>query len=336
MLNDRVDDTSFENERKAIYSEIDRLKDNDDRQSSIGLTKLAYKNQTYLSDLAGEHKDIEKLSQDEVQNHISDILNTNNLVVSMVGNLSLFKTKRLIKKIIIKSLTKTPPTITAMDDSFLCNDKSAMSFNTNSNKTTYVKIAFPFNLQGDYYGLKERLIISNYILPLFNNQAGIIRKKLRSENGLVYNGSVSFVTFKEKGLIFIKYKTNKSQINESLDLFADGIKNLEISESYFKELREIKKIRHDKEFPASLSNIDEDIYNSYKNYNKILNPKIKEKLFKQIKFEEVNNLIKSIFNQNLIFLHFFGSAEENDVYTIDQIQNKFFNLPKMQNDPKKK
>lgn len=83
MLNDKPTVEEFENEKKIINAEINRAKADVNKQFFRKADKVIYTNKFFHINTLGEKKDVGKFTNRQVQNHISKIINTNNLVVSI-------------------------------------------------------------------------------------------------------------------------------------------------------------------------------------------------------------------------------------------------------------
>lgn len=324
MINNEVTEEEFENERKVILNEIDRAKDSDERNNSKAVMQTIYKNPFYHCNVIGEHEDIKSYTQQQVQEHINKVINTHNLTICIVGDIKPSKAKRLVKKYVFKKIPSTKPEIFAMDDTYEFYENSRINIVTNTNVSTQVTISFPFKLEGKNYGLKESYMIYKYINNMFNNWSGIVYQKLRVENGLIYGGEARANIYKGKGTYDISYKCNKSNINKSLEILANALKEIKITKQQFKEIKKLNKLRQDKNFRPTYGERVRSMFETYRIHNKFFKGKYTDKLYNKITYKEVNKIIDRIFKNNIVFVTTYGNAKQEDIYTIEEIEKLFF------------
>lgn len=324
MVHNSIAEDEFDREKTIIASEILNRKDDDDYQSYHHLIKLATQNPYYHSNVLGETEDITNFKQQEIQNHIGDIINSNNLVVQVAGNLSKHKAKKLVYKHALSQISHISPTIQRLNDHPNFYETSQISVVTNDNKTAYVKIAFPYYLEDGLAGVKTEKIIGSYILPLFNKRDGIIFRSLRTETGLIYSGYSSSYYLNMGRLFTITYKIKKENIKKSLDILAKEVQNISISNEKFEEFKNIVKLREDKTFPKSLRGSADNMYAKYTDLGKFYSARTYKKITKSITKQDVDNMLKQLFTNNRLFFHSYGAATKQDIYTIAKIHRMFF------------
>ena len=329
MLCSKLDDEIFENEKKVICNEIDRTKDDDNRNIYINMKTNILKNEFYSCNNIGEHSDIHSYNQEMVQEHIAKVINSNNLVISVAGNISLFRVRYLIKKYVMNKINTSPSQIKAMDANFEFNDTSKLSITTNTNATTHVGISFPLELNGKYFGLKEQTILNRYIMTLLNDRTGIIFKELREKNGLIYSGYADFSCKENKLHLNIQYKTNKTQIKESLKVLSTAFKNLNMSLEKMEEIKLKNKLSEDKSMPISVEQSSSKMFFTYDFYKKFISKSLHKRLYRKITLDEINEIINRLLSSQKIFVYIYGNATEEDVYTIEELENMFLNKEKI-------
>ncbi len=329
MLNTSVTDEEFENEKKVIYSEIDNYKDNDERNISKNTIQTAIQNPYYFCNVLGEKSDLEAYDQTTVQNHISSVINSNHLVASVAGNISAYRAKRLVNKYILSHLPTTKPTVTRYDDELVFQNNSNLTIATNSNTTCTVTISFPVEFYGKLYGEKDAQILNSFITRMFNEKAGIILKQLRTLGGLIYSGYSYCMIHKNKGLFTIYYKTSKPNVNKSLEMLASVTRNLQITKEQYDDIKFKVELGKDKRMPNSLDQTTDKMFYNFRTYGKFHRGRIFEKIYKSITIADINTVLNRLFQNNKVFVHVFGNATENDVFTMNQIHNLFFNQNKM-------
>lgn len=325
MFNDRISDELYDKERKVILNEIERSKDDDDKQHALLSLQTIYKNDLYKADVLGHNNEILNYSQDEVQEHISKVINSNNLVAVVTGNISKWHAKKLVNEHVLSKIETSTPTIESMNQLREFNEKSKLVIKYNDLNASIVTISFPVHLKGKKPFYKHYRAFRPYILDSFNNIDGLLNKVLRRQNGLVYYANASFTNAVNNALFTIKYKINTNNINKSLELLSEAIKNLQITEKEFKEIKALHKLNEDLKNPDNFGFDNLSIlYQTYKINGKFYSNRLWKKAYKQQTVEHINSVINDTFKNNKIYVTISGKVKEEDVYPIKTIEKMFF------------
>jgi len=320
MLFDKMTNIEFETEKKIIIAEINRTKTDINRQFYIKSNKIIYTNKYYHINNIGEEKNVVKYTNKQVQNHISKIINSNNLVVSISGNITSFFAKRYVKKILVSQISHEKPEVIALDMDPVFAEKSKFFLSKTEYEANTVLIVIPTKIS-NCKDLKQ-LIIIGYIEDLIGGGNGEIYKSLRLKSGLIYTSS----TFDsdDSQSFYIKFQTKKENINKTIEIVAEVLKNISMSPLKKKELDEIDKINKELSHTLTNSRIAERASEQFLKYEKIIKRRLVENIKRKITVSDINSAIKNMMTDNKVFVIVEGDADKKDVMPIKKIEKLFF------------
>ncbi len=326
MFNDEMSDEEYKKEVKIVTQEIDDRKNREQEKLRISINSNLFKDNCFVFvDLGGTKDYLDSYTQKDVQEYVSRVINSNSMVVSVSGSVRLRKVKKIVKKYVLNKINTAPLTISSGDFNFYFKEKSSLKLEPFDRKTCKILISFPFKLNGKLYGYKDSVVLSKYIIEFLDSSTGIVSKKLRTENGLIYSNSVNYWAEEVDGCLNIEYEINKDNIKKSITILAENLKGLALTKEAFDEINYLEKIRENKGLPGKHSETVDRMLRAYRLYKKFYKIKVFKKISKSITLDDVNNKIKEIFeNNNRIFVHVQGDAEPKDVYTIEEIEELFF------------
>ncbi len=320
MIFDSPTKEEFEKEKEIIISEINNTKANVNRQFLEKLNGKVYLDKFRNTNGLGEKKDIIKYTNRQVQNHISKIINSNNLVVGISGNISLWHAKYLVKKYLISSIPHDTPQIKQLDINPIFAEKRKLILSKNENEANSVLILIPTKIINNK-DLRQRFQIS-YIISLLGGVNGDIFKELRFKNGLVYSSEI-FSQDSTKS-IYVRFQTKKENINKAISLVADIFNKAQITPLKKKEIDERDKITEEMAYRKSNFFLNNDNIENYMFYGKQNKSKVSEKIIKKMTADEINAKIKDIMTNNKVYVLVEGNAEKKDVMPISKIEKLFF------------
>jgi predicted Zn-dependent peptidase len=285
---------NFEHEKSIIIEELKKETFIHGYKSDKLALQIMF-NDRYNKFVGGDIDDIKKINIEKLNNFKNKHYTPNNTNIIFFGK---FNNNKVIEEIITKigpinEYTETFNNMTQELIAFKNNEKTIIKYIKSNNEQIIINFYFRTINKNNIWNYKIMMIIN----ILTNSLSSLIRKKLRTDKGLIYGINSSLDTYKKCGYFNISFNCHKKNINyctkEVLKILCKLKKN------YINELFITKSINKFKTTLLNLSN----------------NPKF-----------ELNNIIKSL-TYNIIPLsvdEIFDIIKDTNVQEINQICKTLF------------
>lgn len=322
MLLDSVfNEKNIENEKKVITEEILRSEDNNNRTLIISHknTTVGFK-KTNLTPL-GTTETISTITQEDLKNYQEKWINKNNFLAVISGNISFRRVKKLVKKHFLNKMPKgqAQDLYDPSDETLLPN--SNLSVVNKDIKQVNYHLSFPT------FGVlcEDKIkIVSNFLINILNNQ-GIVIRKLRHENGLVYSSGVNTSKYKNVGLFSFEISTSKENLLKSFEVIGEIVKELlsnGISKEDLEYVKKSAKLKESKDAPILKGSCDK-LYFQYKYNIPTRKKSYYKKIQKSITLQDMNNYIQNLFKPTKVFLTVLGNITQEEVPSIEYFEKLF-------------
>ncbi len=225
MLSDMVTNPLFPEkeivpERKVVIEEIQRHKDNPHSQLFEHFMTTIYKQAAYKNSVIGREEVIANIPREEIVKYFKQHYVPSNMVISVVGDINIKETKKVISETLGKNQNSNPNLI---EPNIIEQDDKGTEF------TTTDKLAHTYMLAG-FLGpdmdLKDIYVADVALNILGAGKSSRLNKVLKEEKQLVYSISSSFMTLHGTGTAYIsaifekdKYEEIKNTLIQELDKF---------------------------------------------------------------------------------------------------------------------
>jgi len=206
-------------EKDVIIDEINSYLDSPYEQIYDDFEDLVFKDHPLGMNILGTAGSVKSINRKKILNFIKENYQTNQIVFSVVGDISFKK----IEKLCTKYLNEIPKKV---------NSKKRLPFNNYKpiqkeiKKDTYQTHTIIGNLAyGTYHKNKTGFILLNNILggPAMNSR---LNMGIREKHGLTYNIESSYTVFSDIGLFYIYLGTDQKHIEKSIKLVHRELKIL--------------------------------------------------------------------------------------------------------------
>ena len=272
-----------------------------------------------FNNIVGTEESIRSITRQDLLDYRIKHFNRNNLVISMVGNVSYQDAKDLCNKYIVSKIAPNGPMfIPDVQNVYLHRDFNFIYFHSEG-QSSYIQIAFPFVGKQNY----KNVLLSYFLNKILNKR---IHDQLRLDQGLMYGSYVYDMQFANDGLKIIELETANHKTNSVIraiaNLTGDCVKN-GISEEEFLLIKQ--DMIDAKSFGTSNVVIgkSKDIYHSYINNDRIYTDKEKQDIFNTVTVQDLNEYMLKILDTNEIIVNYMGDRQPNQMYNSEQIEALF-------------
>ena len=319
LLNTKFNNNELKKEREVVRNEI-LMSMERDKRSVYAYHNMLWSNYLNTNACAVIGTDIDKVTKKDMEKYRDKYYVASNFVMYVYSSLPMSKIVKFYKKYILPQLKEdnnaelinydmTPTKPSKMQVVPLDQDKIDV----------VISIDIPFGI----CNTKNRFCKSITRLYLSLEQPyNTLRKK-----GLIYTASVTIAEYLYNSRLNIRFICSKENVNKIIDEYAKELQNLykngmdkEIFENLCKQM-----IIADNEKESDFA--EDQLFDTI--YMHLISGLVDEfdlvKEAKKITLEEVNKYI-SLFNNanNKIWVTVLGNIKEKDVYSLQQIQRKFF------------
>lgn len=315
---------AVEDEKKVVIQEI--VKDNDKyaKKASQNFSYILFEKEYYKQGVLGNTKSVTSIQSKDVKDYVKKYFVANNCRVFICSPLSFNKVKNLVSSCLGDKLT-TNSNLQKFDyDEYSTTETCKMNLKKVKLKKNYLNISF--RLPHDKIDLKE-FITMGMICDIMQDLSDGVQKYLRLQNNLVYYANIyNYICQKNETLVF-KTECSKENIKASIDVFCEYISKL-LKEGITKENLEKQK-RHSRYYyetriKTPIQYLGDLMY--HRRYNRIVTNNEIYKIYQNIKLQEVNDMLHKIFQNPIFVCSIYGDAEKSDVYTLNELKNKFNDL----------
>lgn len=308
ILSDMLFNSVFEKkelmrEKKVVLEEIKMFADDPYLRCENLADKTLYFGTPYGFDVAGTRKSVMALTKEKILKYMSEFYTPSNIILSFAGKINEEKAIELTNKYFLNNFKKTDFKIEPKI--YQITKKISYLKSKKENEQAQVCIDFP----GVYANDKNRHVLKVVETIFGQGMSSRLFQRIREKMGLVYSISCESNTNNAGGDVLIRFAT--STINVPLALFA-------IAE-------EIKKAKSEgflgEEFQSAKNNVISEIKLKFENtaFVSLKNAKsmashqtvfTKAELidfYQQISLDDVNNLMKQLFNKTCFCMCYVGS-----------------------------
>lgn len=321
LLHSIFSEKDIENEKKIISEEILRAEDDNARNLNIfhRNTTVGFK-QTNLPSL-GTTETISTITRDDLLAYQKKWITKSNFVAVVVGNISFRKVKKLIQAYFLNHMPNGEKQEYYNPDNEILLPNSNLGVMTKDIKKTNYRLSVPsFGFLSD----DKTKVIESFLSSILNNQ-GLVIRKLRHENGLVYSSGISILRYANTGMLSFEVSTSKANILQSFEVIGEIVKELlfkGISQEDLDYAKKNIKLQESKQLPQ-LKGSCERLYFQY-NYNlPIKNEKYWKKIENSITLQDMNNYIQTVFRPQKVFLSVIGNITEEELPNIEYFEKLF-------------
>ncbi|MEG1581862.1 MAG: insulinase family protein [Clostridia bacterium] len=297
LTNVKYDETEFENEKKVVIQEIKNKKQSVEKDCYEMDCRENYINKLIFAkcNVGGTAESVKDITFEEVLKHKESVLTLDNARINVVGNISLFKVKRIIKNKIFPLLPKHK-----IRDTVRLNDLYGMvggnASITNSSEKEKSLVCFRFIID------KEEKIGDGIPFSYIGYALRYMSTKLyRDKYGLCYSSNVIASCGNKNIELFIKINCEENNVPKVLEVtpeFITMLKNIKFTKEDIKITYEHLQKSKDASMPISHKEIAQDMGGEYLNFGRFITWFEKKKIKwarKHIKPEKVQVLFDSFF-----------------------------------------
>lgn len=216
LLTDITFDSIFpekqiEKERSVILEEMSMYHDAPEDAIQDEFDSVVFKDHPLGVNILGTTDSVRSFTRDDFKSFINEHINTERIILSVVGNISLTKLKKLVSKHLLEVPRFTGSTTRIPFNSYMASNEQVNRATTQSHcaigRPAY-EITHPHRL---------RFFMLNNILggPGMNSRLNLA---LREKHGYVYSIDSSFTSFTDTGLFAIFFGTEPKQLRRSVAL----------------------------------------------------------------------------------------------------------------------
>ena len=313
----------LDDERKVVLQEIKTYEDKYDQKNDYENYYNIYKQKFLKGRILGDEKSVNSIKPQDVRAFAEKWFVANNMEATIVSPLPLRKVKKLIvenfysKLKVVDGFEKLPINYLSIEDD---------SFYTVKNeniKKTYITLNVKLNhgfCEEDYSWFNKFGLVLSYLRDLSHG----VNRKLRTEKNLVYGCWVFTLTVEKEGMLGFATECDKKNVNEILKTMSEYISNLVangLDEGTITKIKEKSKFTLAAKEPkvSTYFNLLADL----KLYNKIFNSKKNREERLATTVEELNGMVKEVFENAKVSATIYGDADKKDVMTKAEF-NKLF------------
>lgn len=219
LINSTFPDKEIEKEKDVIIDEIHSYQDTPFEQIYDDFEELVFCNHSLGMNILGTEQSVNKINRNAILDFINRNYATNQIVFSIIGDVSEKKIKQISRKYLENISTKIKPLIRADFNNYKPFQKSI-------DKDNFQSHCIIGNLA---YGATDKkkpgFILLNNILggPAMNSR---LNMTIREKYGYAYSIESSYTSYTNTGIFSIYLGTDQKNINKSIDLTLKELKKL--------------------------------------------------------------------------------------------------------------
>lgn len=219
LTNSTFPDKEIEKEKEVIIDEIHSYQDTPYEQIYDDFEELVFKNHSLGMNILGTEKSVKKINRKNILNFIDRNYATNQIVFSIIGNVSEKKILNLATKYLKIIQPKINPLVRDTFNNYIPFQKTLVRDNYQSHcvigNTAY----------GSTDKKKPGFILLNNVLggPAMNSR---LNMSIREKNGYAYSVESSYTSYTNTGIFSIYLGTDKKNLNKSIELTRKELKKL--------------------------------------------------------------------------------------------------------------
>lgn len=293
LINSTFPEKEITKEKEVIIDEINSYKDNPSELIFDEFEEMVYKGDPIGRSILGSVEQLEKITRDDITRFISKKYNTDQIVLSSIGNIGMSKLIRL-----------TEENFGIIPENKRQFERSVISSYSNDskvyNKNTHQAHCVIGNIGYSYFN-KNRLTL--YLLSNLLGGPGLnsrLNLSLREKKGYTYNIESNYSPYVDTGLFNIYFGTEKENLEKSINLVNKELDKLKKQKLGTVQLSKAKKqlLGHIAISSENYENLMLSMGKSMLIFNYVDSMmEIKQKL-DAIKAEEILQVSNDIFDKN--------------------------------------
>ena len=321
LLETKFSPQLVKNEKGVIQQELVGGLNNPQKQYYFTTQENIGNKYAYKTAVLGSGEEISQIKAKDLQKFRDEVFISQNFIISMVGDISLFKAKHLANKYFVSKL------------------KSNLSYPVNREIDVFVEK--PGNLCVNYFPLnkvkgsvsfkfpvldEKRFQIVNMMCYLLTGIGGDFFELLRSK-GLSYHCRVCINKYTDRNFLLFEFDCSTENVNKIIDQIGKLIHKLKTEKfdetrlDFIKNDVEYRKKEKTKnKFDESQKLLHSYLYDGTKYFTKKANNRVK-KLFNSVTADDILNLSKEIFSTpENVYVAILTGQKDNDYYSYEKIQ----------------
>jgi predicted Zn-dependent peptidase len=292
VFNSDFPEKEMEKEKEVIIDEINSYKDTPSEMIFDEFDELVFPNNPIGRNILGEKEKLKSFTRKDILKFIKNNYNTDQMVISSVGNITFSKLVRQFEKYFGHIPKKSYP------GRRIYNSEYLPVFREN-NYNTFQSHCIIGNVA---YNIKDE---KRFVLNLLNNLLGgpglnsRLSMSLREKNGFVYNIDSTYTPYSDTGIINIYFGTDKADIDISIKAVLKELKKLKS-----KPLTDSQLIKAKRQILGQIAislenneNLMLSMGKSYMVFNKVDSFEEVSRKYNVINAKELQEVANELFNQ---------------------------------------
>jgi predicted Zn-dependent peptidase len=292
VFNSDFPEKEMEKEKEVIIDEINSYKDTPSEMIFDEFDELIFPNNPIGRNILGEKEKLKSFTRKDILKFIENNYNTDQMVVSSVGNITFSKLVRQFEKYFAHIPKKLYP------GGRIYNSGYSPVFREN-NYNTFQSHCIIGNVA---YNIKDE---KRFVLNLLNNVLGgpglnsRLSMSLREKNGFVYNIDSTYTPYSDTGIINIYFGTDKADVDISIKAVLKELRKLKLKPMTDSQLIKAKR-QILGQIAISLENNENlmlSMGKSYMLFNKVDSFEEISRKYNVINAKELQEVANELFNQ---------------------------------------
>jgi predicted Zn-dependent peptidase len=319
LNNSKFDHNDIEKEKGVISEEINMYLDSPEDIVYDVLSEIMFENTPLALPVLGSYETVNNLNREMILEYYKKHYTSENIVISVVGNLDSKDTMSMLNEHFYKSNIND-------NDNPSRNNTPLLSQKIRSQLKETEQLNFCLGMEGVKRGSDDiySLLVMNNIFG--GSMSSRLFQKIREEKGLVYSVYSHPTSFKDIGTFTIYAGLNSDQVINVAKLIEEDIEDLRknlITKDELEKSKEQLKGNYILGMESTFSRMF-DIGKSELLFGKILSPEdVLEKIDK-VRMEDIERIIFSTFNKDKYNIAYVGNIP-NSKKTNECLKEIFFN-----------
>ena len=308
LFNSLFDKEELEREKGVILEEIKMYRDNPLMYIGDLFEQTIYKGNSLARTIAGSEEVVKKVSQKKIINFKNRFYQPRYFVVSLAGNFSLNKTKKLLTFYFGKK--KNHFSGRNKYQKFRIRPRKSPCLNIRKQETEQIQIALGFPAYSYFNPKIYPLNLLSIILG--GNMSSRLFIQLREKRGLVYYIKAGTDSYADIGALVIQAGVSKNNLTKAIKVILEELKKIKSKGVSSQELQRAKEFIKGKLTLALEDSFSVAEWQGKQELllGKILTPEEKLKKFFQVKKEEIKKVAQEIIRPSRLNIALIGSITD--------------------------
>jgi len=228
LTNSTFPEKEIEKEKDVIIDEIHSYQDTPYEQIYDDFEEMVFRNHSLGKNILGTEKSVKKFNRNSILSFIDRNYSTNQIVFSIIGDISEKKIRQISRKYLENIQTKNNPLIRTEFTTYT-------PFQITLKKDNYQSHCVLGNIA---YGANDKkkpgfILLNNYLGgPAMNSK---LNMSIREKHGYAYSVESSYTSYTNTGIFSIYLGTDQKNLAKSIDLTLKELKKLR--ETKFSEIQ---------------------------------------------------------------------------------------------------